>query len=72
MVGLVAPLRCLDHFAMQRLEIVLHSAERRLCRALERRIERRYGAHELRHLCVDRARSFGERFFDGRRNLRLE
>ena len=37
----VAPLRGLDHLVAQRLQVVLHAAERRLRGAFERRIERR-------------------------------
>ena len=57
---------------VQRLQIALHSLERRARRALERRIERGNRLDEARHLRVNRVRRLGESFVDDRRNLRFQ
>src|SRR5262249_54769602 len=68
----VAPLRCLDHLAVQRLQIVLHAAERRSGGAFERRIEGGDGLDQPMHLFFNRLRRGGKRFFDDRWNLRAQ
>src|SRR5262245_22244720 len=47
--GVVAALGSLNHLAAQRLQVVLHPAERRLCGALERGIDGCDGVDEWTH-----------------------
>ena len=69
---LVAPLRRLDHLAVERLQVVLHPSECRFRGALERRVDGRDGLDQRRHLRFDGSRGGGERLLDRRRDLRLE
>ena len=70
--GVVAALGRLNDLVVQRVEVVLHAAKRRLDGAFERRIDlrdrRRHGGHAL----LDFGGHARERLFDGRRKLVLE
>ncbi len=68
----VAPLRGLNRFALQVLEVVLHPAQRVFRRAFERGIERGQRRDDPAHLFVDDATGRGQRFLDLRWNLRLQ
>src|SRR5262245_48139695 len=65
----VAPLRGLNHLAVQRLQVALHPLERRSRRAFERGIERRDRLNQARHLRLDGPRRARKRILDHLRNL---
>src|SRR5439155_21242479 len=68
----IAPLRGLNHLAVQRLQIALHALERGARRSLERRVERRDRLNQDRHLRVDGLLRARERVLDDLGNLRFE
>src|SRR5262249_1148537 len=66
----VAALGRLNHLAAQRLDVVLHAAQRGTGCTFERRIERREGRGETCHALFDGALETLERFVDRCRNVR--
>ena len=68
----VAPLRRLQHLRVQRVELVLHAAERRPRAALQRGIDRRHGLDHRLHAGVDLLAGLPDRAFDRRGKQRLQ